>query len=107
MSFTCVLLLTQRNLWTTSHNPSDSPESKERSERYFIIRVQPMKKNLCCLAVLALFTLASPLSSQTPAEPSASPKVIVLRAAHMLDVKNGPYDRRSRHRHCRGKDLCH
>jgi len=48
-----------------------------------------MKKNLCCLAVLALFTLASPLASQTPAEPSASPKVIVLRAAHMLDVKNG------------------
>src|SRR5437868_7554811 len=89
MSFTCVLLLTQKNLWTTSHNPSDSPESKERSERYFIIRVQPMKKNLRCLAVLALFTSASPVVSQTPPEPSASPKVIVLRAAHMLDVKSG------------------
>ena len=48
-----------------------------------------MKKNLCCLAVLALFTSASSVVCQTPAAPSPSPKVIVLRAAHMLDVKNG------------------
>jgi len=45
-----------------------------------------MKKNLCSLAVLAL---APAVVSQTPPAPSASPKVIVLRAAHMLDVKNG------------------